>query len=92
MTTATNAAATIVTAVKLVASSTSLREMTIVPSASFTVSDVIDLLNKNQAFVSGKQIIKPLPAPAEGSIVLASIVQSKNEQTQSVWQEEKAGK
>lgn len=72
-------------AVKLVAKATVQGEIELIPASGYTAQQVADLLTQGRAYVSGKDVLLPAPAPAEGMSHIASVVRQKIDTQRLVW-------
>lgn len=72
-------------AVKLVATATVQGEIELIPADGYTAQQVADLLNQGRAHVSGKDVLLPAPAPAEGMSIIATGVRQKIDTKRLVW-------
>jgi hypothetical protein len=71
---------------ELVAQIFGSKRMTIEPLNGYTAAKVAESLNTREAAVSGDQIIKWAPPPAEGGIVIAKILKSGDDFPDPAWQ------
>lgn len=72
-------------ATKLVATATVKGEIELIPVNGYTAQEVADLLTAGRAYVSGKDVLKPLPAPAEGMVNVATVVRQKIDTQPLTW-------
>ncbi len=71
--------------VKLVAKATVTGELEIEPINGFSAQEVADLLNSGRAYVSGQDVYKPAPPPAEGMTPVARVVRQKTDKQPLLW-------